>query len=415
MMNLGKISIIARHEYIVNVRRIAFILVTLLVPALGVLAVIVTAFFSGQASSFFERQFVPQEQQVGVVDQSGFYVPVASRFANRFIAFPDQSSATRALLADEVSTYVMIPRDYIQSGRVTVYAKQAGFMSSAAAADSSTLRSFLVNGLLAGKVDATTLARATGPLDLQTVTLDAKGNAAAGGSFSFIAGFIAPYVFSILLFISVFASSNYLLRGVSEEKESRVIEIVLSSVSPAELLAGKVIGLGALGLTQIGVWLLSTLALSGGLGALVAGAALILSPAPFLLAALYFLLGYLLYGTLMASVGALGTNMRESQQLAGVFSFLAAVPWFAAGIVFTNPDSPIVRILSYFPLTAPTMMMLRIPLSDVPLVDIVVSLVVLLISIPIVLWAGAKIFRMGLLMYGKRPALREIARALREA
>ena len=414
-MDLGKVSIIARHEYIVNVRRIAFILVTLLIPALGLLGVIVTAFFSGQASSFFERQFAPEAIRVGVVDQSGLYVPIAPRFANRFLAFPNEESATRALLADQVNTFVVIPRDYMQSGRVTAYAKQGGFMSSATATDSSTLRAFLVYGVLAGKVDPMTLGRATQPLDLQTTTLDAKGNPATGGAFSLVAGFIAPYVFSILLFVSVFASSNYLLRGVSEEKETRVIEILLSSVSPAELLAGKVLGLGALGLTQIGVWLLSTLALSGGLGALVAGAALILSPAPFLLAGLYFLLGYLLYGTMMAAVGALGTNMRESQQLAGIFSFLAAIPWFAAGIVFTNPNSPIVRVLSYFPLTAPTMMMLRIPLSDVPVVDYVISLIVLAISIPVVLWAGAKIFRMGLLMYGKRPALREIARALSEA
>lgn len=414
-MSLGKISIIARHEYAINVRRIAFILVTLLIPAMGLVAVVVTAFFSGQASTFLERQFAPERNRVGVVDQSGLYVPIAPQFANTFVAYPDDVAATRALLDGVVATYIVIPRDYAQSGRVTAYAGQTGFMSSATAADQSTLRAFLVNGLLAGKVDSATLTRATRPLDLQTVTLDAKGKVATGGPFSLVAGFIAPYVFSILLFISVFASSNYLLRGVSEEKENRVIEIILSSVSPAELLAGKVLGLGALGLTQIGIWFLSTLALSGGLSALVAGAALILSPAPFLLAGIYFILGYLLYGTLMAAVGALGTNMRESQQLAGIFSFMAAVPWFAAGLVFTNPNSPIIRILSYFPLTAPTMMMLRLPLTDVPTIDIVVSLVVTTISIPIVLWAGAKVFRMGLLMYGKRPALVEIARALREA
>lgn len=414
-MSFGKISIIARHEYAVNVRRPAFILVTLLIPALGLIGVVVTAFFSGQASTFLQRQFVPEKSRIGIVDQSGLYTPIAPQFANSFVAFPDEASATRALLDDEVNSYVLIARDYIQSGRVSSYTSGTGFMSSAAAADPSTLRAFLVNGLLAGKVDSTTLTRATKPLDLQTVMLDAKGNVATGGPFSAIAGFVAPYIFSILLFISVFASSSYLLRGVSEEKENRVIEIILSSVSPAELLSGKVLGLGALGLTQIGVWFASGLALSGGLGALVAGAVLILSPAPFLLAAIYFVLGYLLYGTTMAAVGALGTNMRESQQLAGIFSFMAAVPWFAASLVFTNPNSPIIRVLSYFPLTAPTMMMLRIPLSDVPTADIVISLVVTSISIPFVLWAGAKIFRMGLLMYGKRPALGEIARALREA
>ncbi len=135
----------------------------------------------------------------------------------------------------------------------------------------------------------------------------------------------------------------------------------------------------------------------------------------FILAAVYFLLGYLVYGTLMAAAGSLGTSMRESQQLAGIFSFMAAIPWMINGFLFLNPNASIARVLSFFPLTAPTMMMLRLALGGVPLEDIVGSIAVLLLSIPLVLWGGAKVFRMGLLMYGKRPALAQIWRAMREA
>jgi len=206
-----------------------------------------------------------------------------------------------------------------------------------------------------------------------------------------------------------------LLRSVADEKETRVIEIVLSSVTPTELLAGKVIGLGALGLTQVGVWLASSFLLSGGLGAIVAGAVLILNPANFLLAVVYFLLGYLLFSVIMATAGALGSNPRESQQIAGIFSMTASIPWFFAGFLFANPNAPFARALSFFPLTAPTTMMLRLPLADVPWIDIVISLAVLLVSIPIMLWAGARIFRVGLLMYGKRPSVKEIFGALRKA
>lgn len=414
-MNLSKILVIARHEYVTNVRRLGFIFVTLLFPALGVIGLFITAFFSGEASSFLERQFTPEASKVGIVDQSSIYTPIAPQFTQSYVAFPDANAAKQALLSSQISTYIVIPSDYVASGKVTAYVKQAGFISSTAANDSATLRAFLVNGLLSGKVDPTLVNRASDPANLTPVTLNDRGEPTTGGTFSIISGFVAPYIFSILLFISVFASSGYLLRGVSEEKENRVIEIILSSVSASELLAGKVIGLGALGLTQIGVWLLSGLVLSGGVGAIIAGAALVLNPAPFLLAALYFLLGYVLYGTTMAAAGSLGTSLRESQQLAGIFSFLAAVPWFFAGFIFTNPNTPIVRILSFFPFTAPTMMMLRLPLTEVPLIDIIGSTIVLLISIPVVLWAGAKIFRMGLLMYGKRPALGEIVRTLRAA
>ncbi len=414
-MSLSKITTSARHELFINVRRPGFIFVTLLLPALGLIMLVVTAFFSGQASSFFERQFAGQETVTAVVDQSGLYSPIPAQFSKDFALYSDEGAAKRALLAGRASSIIVIPANYIQTGKVTSYLSSSNFMSTSSASDTQRLRGLLVYGLLSGKASPPLVERAAEPATVTTVTLDASGRPAAGGAFSFIAGFIAPYIFSILLFVSVLASSGYLLRGIGEEKETRVIEVVLSSVSPTELLAGKVIGLGALGLTQIGVWLLSGLLLSSGLGAAMAGAVLILNPGSFLLAALYFLLGYLLYGTTMAAAGSLGTSMRESQQLAGIFSFMAAIPWFLAALVFTNPNAPLIRLISFFPFTAPTMMMLRLPLTDVPAVDIIGSLIVLIISIPIILWVGARVFRMGLLMYGKRPAVREIIKSLRQA
>jgi len=105
--------------------------------------------------------------------------------------------------------------------------------------------------------------------------------------------------------------------------------------------------------------------------------------------------------------------MRESQQLAGIFSFIAVIPYMLASFVMVNPNAPVARAFSFFPLTAPTMMMLRIPLGEVPWVDIAGSIGVLLLSIPAALWFGAKLFRVGLLIYGKRPTMREIWRILR--
>ena len=132
-----------------------------------------------------------------------------------------------------------------------------------------------------------------------------------------------------------------------------------------------------------------------------------------ILGVVYYLLGYTLYAILMAGVGALGTTMQESQQLAGIFSFCAAVPYMISGFLFANPNMLIARVLSFFPLTASTMMMMRIPLAEVGWVDVVGSIVVLLLSIPAALWVGAKLFRVGLLIYGKRPTLRDIWLILR--
>ena len=405
---------IARHEYTVNVWRPGFIFFTLLVPALGLIGLIVAGFFSGQASNFFQSQFGGPTQPVGVVDQSGLFTPISASFADSYVAFPDEGTARQALLDKRVSGYLVIPADYMATGHITSYS-MGGFFDSLSA-DSGPLRDFLVNGLLAGKLDPALETRVANPADVTPVTLDDKGQSKSGQSgASALAGFIIPYVLSIFLVISIFTSSSYLLRSVSEEKETRVIEIILSSVSATELLTGKVLGLGALGLTQVLVWLVSGALLTGGIGALVAGVVVALNPLVFVLAGVYFLLGYLLFGTLMATAGALGTSLRESQQVAGIFSFGAAVPLWFNSLILANPNGVISRALSYFPLTSPTTMMLRLPLANVPPLDIAISLGVLVITIPIVLWAGAKIFRMGLLLTGKRPALRQIWRSLREA
>ena len=416
--NLGSILTIAGHEYVINVRRPGFIFFTLLIPALGALTLVIAGFFSGQAASFFETQFSGlggSSKPVGVVDHSGLFVPIPAAYARRYTALADEDTARQALLAQRIAAYVVIPADYLASGAVSSYAT-GGFIESASSVDESALRDFLVHGLLNGKVDPALTERAANPADVTPVTLDENGRPRSGTSTAAaIAGFIIPYVLSILLVVSIFTSSSYLLRSVSEEKETRVIEIILSSVSASELLSGKVLGLGALGLTQVGVWLLSTVFITGGLGALVAGVVIALSPVVFILAGVYFLLGFLLFGTLMAVAGSLGTSLRESQQVAGIFSIGATVPLWFNSLILASPNGIVARVLSYFPLTAPTTMMLRLPLANVAPLDIAISLAGLLISIPFVLWGGAKIFRMALLLTGKRPNLKQVVRALREA
>ncbi len=416
MSNGSLILTIARHEFAVNVRRPGFIFFTLLIPALGLIGLLVAGFFSGQALSFLESTFDNNSQvrPTGLIDESGLFTPLPPEYAADYQVFTAEAAARAALLAGALNGYVVIPADYLATGDLTAYA--VGGLFDAVSVDSDDLRDLLVHGLLAGQVDDQVLARVIDPADVNPVMLTAEGQPTSGGDIgSVVAGFLIPYALSIFLIISIFTASSYLLRSVSEEKETRVIEVVLSSVSATQLLTGKVLGLGALGLTQVLVWLASSIVFTGGLGAVVAGLVVTLSPWLFVLSGLYFLLGYLLYGTLMASAGALGTSQRESQQMAGVFSFGAAVPFMFNSLFIASPNGAIARFLSIFPLTAPTAMMLRLPLTTVSPLDLALSLGGLALTIPFALWGGAKVFRMGLLLYGKRPSLKQIWLSLRQA
>jgi ABC-2 type transport system permease protein len=406
--------IIARHEYLVNVRRAGFIIMTALVPLLGVLGLLIAAFFGGQASAFFERQFAPEPKEIGVVDHLGAFTPLLPAHQDRHYLFADEETGRAALRSDEITTLLVIPEDYIQSGQVMIFSKGSGF-SAAVLEDSAGVRAFFVDHLLRDEVYPALRKRLADPIEPVLVSLEAEGQPQGGPLGTFL-NIMVPYFLGILLIMTIFVSSGYLLRGVAEEKTSRVIEIILSSVTARELLAGKVLGLGALGLTQVVIWLVSAFGLSRGAVSLLGVALPLLTRSEvFILGLVYYLLGFLVYAVLMGAVGALGTTMQESQQLAGIFSLMAAIPLMLGGFMFSNPNMPLLRALSWFPLTAPTMMLLRLPMAEVPVVDVVASIVVLLISIPVLLWAGAKVFRMGLLMYGKRPSLAQVVRALREA
>jgi ABC-2 type transport system permease protein len=352
---------------------------------------------------------------VGYVDNSGLLGADLPQYADEFIAYPDEASARADLLAEELDSYFVVPADYLETGQVTVYGTGGGF-STFVAADEGDLRGFLIDHLLSGRVDAAVQARVRAPMNVQPITLDETGEVSTENPFSWIADFVVPYVFSILFVITLFTTSGFLLQSVSEEKEGRIIEILLSSIGATQLLAGKILGLGAVGLIQVAVWFGAGAALLTAAAALFALAGIInISLGTVLLALVYFVLGYLLFATLMAVAGSMGTTQRESQQVAGVFSFAAAIPWMAIGFTFANPNATIAVVLSYIPFTAPVMMLIRLGFGQVPADQIAISLVSLVAGIAFSLWAGAKVFRAGLLMYGKRLGLKELVQAFRQA
>ncbi|MCE5258149.1 MAG: ABC transporter permease [Chloroflexi bacterium] len=414
---MRKVWVIAADEYKTNIRRTGFIVMTLIVPLIGLIALLISAFVGGKVGQFFTDQMEGQARPVGVVDEYGAFTPILADYVAEYKAYASEDAARVAILSKEINTAMVIPSDYLERGVIRVLSSDSTLGTLDAVSEERT-RGFLTAHLLRGQVDDKLYSRLQNPMKLERVELSqatgASGRAQSVGET--VSSVLIPYFLGILLVMSIFTSSGYLMQSVTEEKSNRVIEIVLSSVSAHTLLAGKIMGMGALGLTQILVWLASATALSLGSKQLTGVALPIMNqPMLYVFIVIYFLLGYMIYAVLMGIAGSLGTTQQESQQISSLLSLLAAVPFFFASFVIQNPNAGVVRVLSYIPFTSPTMMLLRIPLGQPPVIDYVVSILVTALCIPLLLKAGAKVFRMGLLVYGKRPSMAVIWKAIKES
>ncbi len=403
---MNKTLLILRHEFLHTIKRRGFIIMTLIVPLVALLAMGVLQLISGIA-----EPPVAEEVTIGYVDKSGGFEGYTQQDKVNLVRFDTQDDATEALVEGDIKEYFVIPPDYISTGVVSRYTLEKQLEAPADIA--TAIRNFLLSNLLADKVPAATVDRVEAPLNLVTTRLTETGAIAPEqGGFG---NFIIPVVFSLLLSLSIVFSSTYLLQGLGEEKENRLIEILLSSVSARQLLTGKVFGIGAAGLAQVVVWVISVPILlslaSSTFGGFISTIQL---PANFLvLAVVYFILGYLLFAVLSAGIGAISSNTREGQQLIAIFTLSLFIPLWFMSLLMLFPNNPIWVVLTIFPITAPVEVMIRLGVSDIPAWQLAASIAVLVLSIIGILSLTIKVFRTYLLMYGKRPKFGEIIRSLR--
>ncbi|MCJ7537847.1 MAG: ABC transporter permease, partial [Anaerolineales bacterium] len=321
--------------------------------------------------------------------------------------------ATQALVSRDVSEYIVIPSDYTSSGTIQRYtlAKELGIPSITA----YLIESFLAWNLLKDDVPPEIITSIVSPLNLEVTRLDENGNIAQEQGN--IGNIFIPFVFALLLSLAFMFGANSLISGLGEEKESRLIQVLLSSVSVRQLLIAKVLALGTAGLLQVLVWLIS-LPLMLNLASSSFGGFLsdIQIPANFLvLGVVYFVLGYLLLAVLSVTLGGISSSTTDAQSLAMFYIMMLFVPLWLGGLLVSFPNNPIWVVLSIFPITAPVQTMLRLGVSDIPAWQIVISIAVLGLSVIVGLYHSIKIFRMFMLMYGKRPGLTEIIQVLKSA
>ncbi|HEX5473631.1 MAG TPA: ABC transporter permease [Vicinamibacterales bacterium] len=333
-----------------------------------------------------------------------------------FRPFVSEADARRALLGRRVKGYFVLPPDYLRTGAVESYTPDAVDLSSADPRDD--LGTLVRERLVAGRVDGGAAARILAPVgDMHRFAVTRTGEVRDGGKMASAVRLVVPLAFMVLFLMSILMTSGYLMQGTAIEKENKVVEVLLSSANPDEILAGKLVGLGGAGLLQICIWLSIVLLAGLGIGPMLMAAHIDVPWTTIALALPLFVLSFLFFGSLILGTGSLGSTMREAQQLAMVWSLTAALPLITMGLLIKDPHGLVARVLTWLPFTSGALVVLRSSMDPGALAwwEVAGAVLVLCISIWGALRMGARLFRVGLLNAGARPSWREVIRQARLA
>jgi ABC-2 type transport system permease protein len=421
------------REYLERVRTKAFVITTVLTPLIfaaifGLPILLATrggnqtqkvavAQAAGQTSivpvlrSRLERR--PQAPRPDVQRNTGVSIP-GFEFQPVEVA-AGRESETRERLISEVRAgrldgCLWFEGDPTAGGRIEYNGRNVTDMIALRTLEQAVSSAVVQLRLVSRGIPADDVQRLVKPVQMRTVRVSDKGVREERGI-----TFIISIFFLMVLYMTLMLYGAAVMRSIIEEKTSRVFEVLLSSVKPMELLAGKILGGAAVGLTQYAVWILMALvAGSGMLGSLRTQMGEISVPGSLLFYfALFFVLGYLLYSTMFAALGAVVNSEQEAQQLQMTVMWFLIIPILVAQLVIRAPNSTAAVVLSLIPFFTPMLMFLRINLITPPAWQVALSIALLLATNFAVLWLSARIYRVGILMYGKRPTLPELVRWVR--
>ncbi len=434
MTSLRKLLVVTKREYLERVRTKWFIIVTLFGPLFFGAIMILPGYLSVRNI----RETRVTNMRIIDATQIGLGARVADRLAVGALQGPDappkarvdlvpqsavdsvENALVAAVQARAFNGFLILDSATTGSGRVRYFGRDAGSVGQMDVVEGAVRNALLTARLEGSGIDPETaqaLARLRVRVASEKITDEGRGG-------SGIAGLIFGFGVAMLLYMMIILYGQNILRGVLEEKTTRVAEVIVSSVSPDILLAGKVIGVGAVGLTQQLVWLGSgilfwqqrsrLLSMMGAPG-MPDIAFPTIQPIVLVALVLFFVFGYALYASMFAAVGAMVGSQEEAQQAAQPVIMLLVFSIIFVQPIMTNPTGTMAIFMSNFPFSAPIIMPMRMTVTPVSTLEIAGSLLGVILACAGCIWVAARIYRVGLLMYGKRPSLRELARWIRQS
>jgi len=417
---MSKLLTIIKREYVTRVKSKGFVIGTIIGP-LVMSSFVLVPFLLGRYSG-------PDRYRIAVLDETGNAALVERLEAllapkqpgqARYELFreevrpgedpePRQQELAGRLARKELEGYLIFPPDTLSRKDITIYAKNSGAIIGRSRLQDAVNKAISERRIALAGLDADRVRELTRDVELKAV--NERGESGRGR-------IMLAFTLLMFLYLTILVYGVTVMRGVTEEKQNRIIEVLLSSVRPFELMLGKVIGIGLVGLTQYLIWVIF-----GGLLSVV-------SAAPFLMAysdklpkisilllvcfVIYYVLGYFLYATLYATVGAIVSSDDDGQQVQMPITMTFMLGMILSTMVLENPTGTTATVLSLVPFFGPSLMFLRIAMESAPVWQIVLSIVLMIAAIVGVVWLAAKIYRVGVLMYGKRPTIPELVRWMR--
>ncbi|MCL1937666.1 MAG: ABC transporter permease [Candidatus Azobacteroides sp.] len=413
---MRKIGIVIRREYLTRVKKKSFIILTFLMPVLFI-ALLGGAFLLSQIDS-------SQTKYIAVVDETGEYFPVLKNTdLYNFIPSNEDFESLRKKPEGNIYATLVISGDLLENPSALALYSNKQVVGSAITTITSQLNEYLSEKKMLSyhipelkqMIEDSKIS-----VHMQTIRLDDNGKETETSA---VFAMTIGMVFTFLIYLFIFSYGAMVMHGVMEEKTNRIVEIMVSSVKPFDLMMGKLIGVGLVGLTQFGLWgiLIAGVALSssaffaGGNETLAAILAM-LSNGRMLGLYIYFVLffigGYLIYASLFAAIGAMVNSHEDTQQYIMPISILILFAFYAGFYSAQNPDGPLAFWTSLIPFTSPIVMMTRLP-YEVSAWELCLSFALLIVTVILIIQLTAKIYRIGILMYGKKPSYAEIIKWLK--
>jgi ABC-2 type transport system permease protein len=438
---MKKFLAVVKREYIQRVRAKMFIVSTLLLPLVMSLFILVPALivsietppihvaivdqtgimYPRLKQALFSDESNPETQTDNVSERRIPPRRIAGGFVLEEVSLKDQSlDQIRATLGQrlrsrEIGGYVILPPDFLNTGQAEFFNSNPGDVLSARALQSALNRAVREQRLIDAKVDIKTRQELFKPVELQAVKIGAGGEERdVSGSFAVVFGI------GFVMYLAILMYGQIVLGAIIEEKETRIAEILFSSVRPFVLMMGKLVGVSLLALTQLSIWGLafSVFAWYGGRVLALQGINANIQAIPFshfVYFALFFLMGYFIYATIYALVGSMVTTAQEGGQLAMPIILILVVSFYLFWPVSRSPDSPFSFWVSMIPFSAPVAMLVRIVTQTPPFWQIALSLLIGFSFVVVIMWIAGRVYRVGMLMYGKRASIPEAIRWARQA